>query len=60
MPGLVLGPDEANIDDFGDYDFGDKQLPVVGPDSSNAQEDATETDNDNNFIGEGALYLFFI
>ena len=60
MPGLVLGPDEDNINDFDDYDFGDEQPPVVGPDSSNAQEDATETDNNNNFIGEGVLYLFFI
>ena len=59
MLGSMLGLDGDSIDDFNDYDFGDEQ-PSVVPDPSSAQADATETENDNNFMDEGVLYLFFI
>ena len=59
MLGSMLGLDGDSIDDFNDYDFGDEQ-PSVVPDLSSAQADATETENDNNFMDEGVLYLFFI
>ena len=57
MLGPMSGPDGDSTEDFNDYDFGDEQ-PSVVPDPSSAQADATETENDNNFMDEGALFIF--
>ncbi|KAG2210367.1 hypothetical protein INT45_004656, partial [Circinella minor] len=54
MLGSMLGPDEGDMDDFDDYDFGDQEPPVI-MDLSNNQEDTTETDNNDDFMDEGTL-----
>ena len=53
----MLGPDGEEMDDFDDYDFGDGELPVE-VDLPNGQENSTETDDNNNFIDEGAVIYF--
>ncbi|KAG2207642.1 hypothetical protein INT45_009692 [Circinella minor] len=57
MLGSMLGPDEGDMDDFDDYDFGDQEPPVI-VDLSNNQEDTTETDDNNDFMDEEPVSTF--
>ncbi|KAG2214183.1 hypothetical protein INT45_010577 [Circinella minor] len=57
MLGSMLGPDEGDMDDFDDYDFGDQEPPVI-VDLSNNQEDTTETDDNDDFMDEEPVSTF--